>query len=121
MVDVLKPEFFIVAPEEGSEHYQHPVPQLKEGKVKRCYAHHGKAENIYGCLMGVWTAVMARTKNDWTFVHIFFPVGNSSGSDVGIITSRTGWIFFSSCRIQKPLCTAVSLLNWIPPLSFPTA
>ena len=26
VVEVLKPEFFIVLPEEGSEHYQHPIP-----------------------------------------------------------------------------------------------
>ena len=34
MVEVLKPEFFIVAPEDGSEHYQHQTPQLKKDKVK---------------------------------------------------------------------------------------
>ena len=69
VVEVLKPEFFIVAPEEIFEHYQHPIPRLKKDKVKRCYAHHGKAENL-----GVWTTVMARTKNDWTLVHISFPL-----------------------------------------------
>ena len=42
VVEVLKPEFFIVAPEERSERYQHPIPRLKKDKVKRCYAHHGK-------------------------------------------------------------------------------
>ena len=85
VVEVLKPEFFIVAPEERSEHYQHPIPRLKKDKVKRCCAHRGKAENS-----GVWTTVMARTKNGWTLVHISFPLDNSSGLDVGIITSRTG-------------------------------
>ena len=85
VVEVLKPKFFIVAPEERSEYYQHPIPRLKKDEVKRCYAHHGKAENL-----GVWTTVMARTKNDWTFVHISFPLDNSSDLDVGIITSRTG-------------------------------
>ena len=53
---VLKPEFFFATPEARSEHYQHPIPP---------------AENL-----GVWT-IVARTKDEWTFVHISFPLDNS--------------------------------------------
>ena len=79
-MEVLKPEFFIVASEERSEHYQHQIPRLKEDKVNRGYAHHRKAENL-----GVWTTIIARTKDEWTFVHISFPLDNSSDSDLDII------------------------------------
>ena len=72
VVEVLKLEFFIAAPEERFEHYQHPIPRLKKDKVKRGYAHHGKAENL-----GVWTTVVARTKDEWAFVHVSFPLDNS--------------------------------------------
>jgi len=34
VVEVFKPEFFIVAPEDISEHCQHQIPQLKKDKVK---------------------------------------------------------------------------------------
>ena len=80
VVEVLKPEFFIVAPEERSEHYQHLIPRLKKDKVKRGYAHYGKAENL-----GVWTTVMARTKDEWTFVHISFPLDDSSNLDLDVV------------------------------------
>ena len=82
MVEVLKPEFFIVAPEERSEHYQHPIPRLKKDKVKRGYAHYGKAENL-----GVWTTVMARTKDEWTFVHISFLLDNPPDSDLDVVVA----------------------------------
>jgi len=47
VVEVLKPEFFAVAPEARSEGYQHQIPRLKKDKVKWGYAHHGKTR-IWG-------------------------------------------------------------------------
>ena len=65
-----------------SEYYQHPIPRLKKDKVKRGYAHYGKAENL-----GVWTTVMARTNDEWTFVHISFLLDNSSDQDLDAIVA----------------------------------
>jgi len=65
VVEVLKPEYFAAAPEARSEGCQHPIPRLKKDKVKRGYVHHGKTENL-----GVWRTVVAKTKDEWTFIHI---------------------------------------------------
>ena len=70
---VLKPEFFAIAPEARSEDYRHPIPRLRKDKVNRGYAHHGK------------TTVMAKTKNEWTFVHISFPSEDPSDSDLDLV------------------------------------
>lgn len=82
VVEVLKPEFFTVASETRSEGYQHPISRLKKDKVKRGYAHHGRPENL-----GVWTTVMAKTKDAWTFVHISFPSEDLSDSDLDVAES----------------------------------
>jgi len=70
VVEVLKPEFFVVAPGTRTEDYQHPPPRLKKDKVKRGYAHNGKAENL-----GIWTTVMSKTKDEWAFIHISCSTG----------------------------------------------
>src|SRR5258706_2637881 len=80
VVEVLRPELLAVAPEARSEGYQHPIPRLKKDKVKRGYAHHGKTENL-----GVWRAVVAKTKDEWTFVHISFPSEDHSDSDLDVV------------------------------------
>jgi len=63
--------------EKRSEDYPHPIPRLKKGKVKRGYVHHGKPENL-----GVWKIAMAKTKDEWTFVHTTFPSEDPSDSDL---------------------------------------
>jgi hypothetical protein len=72
VVEVLKAQLFVVAPESDPdlriEDCENPPPRLKKDKVKRGYAHNGRKEN-----MGVWTTVVAETKDDWTFIHISFP------------------------------------------------
>jgi len=109
VVEVLKPEFFNVASETRSEDYQHPIPRLKKDKVKRGYAHHGKPENL-----GVWRTVMAKTKDEWTFVHITFPSEDHSDSDLDVVWSLRAphcWVVvslsLSSCQyccIEYRLC-----------------
>jgi len=71
---------FAVASKAISEGCQHPIPRLKKDKVKRGYAHHGKTENL-----GVWKTVVAKTKDEWTFIHISFPSEDPSDSDVEIV------------------------------------
>jgi len=78
VVEVLKPEFFAVAPEARSEGYQHPIPRLKKDKVKRGYAHHGKTENL-----GLEDC--CGQDQLWTFVHISFPSEDPSDSDLDVV------------------------------------
>ena len=68
VVEVLKTELFTIEPYERCADYQHDVPRLKKDKVKRGFAHIGKMENL-----GVWATVIAKPKDEWTFVHISFP------------------------------------------------
>jgi len=51
--------------------YENPPPRLKKDKLKR----EREAMHIIGGRrnMGAWTAVVAETKDDWTFIPISFP------------------------------------------------
>jgi len=73
VVEVLKPEFFAVAPEARFEGYQHPIPRLKKDKVKR-----GWAIRIMGrrrTQLGVWR-IVAKARDEWTDIRShFFSIG----------------------------------------------